>query len=84
MICGADPSKAKGIALDKVAKVFDHYVNQDARFPGEVRMVDGPTWVLGVGYVAAYVGPELTSIADDVPPPQISLKVQLKSEDFGL
>ncbi len=49
LIYGADPSKAKGIDLDKVAKAFDHYVDQGARFPGEVRMVDGPIWVLGVG-----------------------------------
>lgn len=84
LIYGADPTKARSMPPDRVAKAFDHYVSQDDRFLGEVQMVDGPTWILGVGYMAAYVGPELPQNLDNVPPPQVVLKVELKRTDFGL
>ncbi len=84
LIYGADPVKAQAIEQAEVAKAFDHYVSKDARFPGEVRLVDGPTWVFGIGYMAAYVGPNLPQISDNEPPPQVYLKVELKRSDFGL
>ncbi|MCA9190424.1 MAG: hypothetical protein KDB03_01625 [Planctomycetales bacterium] len=68
---------------DGVMKAFEHHVRGDRRFPGAVRIIDGPVWEFGVGYVAAYVGPELP-VHEDRPIRQIVLDVTLERSDFGL
>lgn len=81
---GLDPANAQKLNKEKLKSVFNNCVDADPRFPGELRMIDGPCWEFGEGFMAAYQGPELPSILEDGPIPCVTLDVRLKRSDFGL